>query len=132
MNLILSREVYSLYGITGKLKDEAGNFICFTLEHAYNVDGVWMPKVASGTYTCERHPPKRLNYETFELQNVPAFQGANVDGILIHRGNYNKDSVGCILVGLERGPGCILESEHAFEKLMELQKDVESFTLRIV
>ena len=131
MNLILTRKNYSLYGITGELCDESGKHLCFTLEHAYQVGATYLPKVAAGVYNCTRHPPNRLPYETFELQDVPPFQAALVSGILIHVGNYNGDSEGCILVGLEQGQGCILESKKAFDMLMGVQADVASFTLTV-
>lgn len=129
MNLKLVRGRAELYGIFGQLLDENGNVIAVTLEHAYSDGDAFVPKVAVGTYTCTRHAPNRLPYETFEIQNVPNFQGQTVTGILIHVGNYNKDSVGCVLVGEYFGVGCILESKVAFEKLMALQEGVESFTL---
>lgn len=131
MNLTLIRKSFNLYGICGELRDEKDQLFCHTLEHAYADGDTWIPKVATGIYTCLRHLPVRLNYETFELQNVPPFQGATVSGILIHKGNYNKDSEGCILVGLEIGQGCLLASALAFDKLMDAQKRINEFTLVI-
>lgn len=133
MNFQLVREESSLYGVIGKLKPLSGDGPSFvTLEHAYADGMAFTAKLAPGLYTCVRHPPNRLHYETFMVTNVPPFQGAPVDGILIHRGNYNKDSEGCILIGLEKATGCILESEKAFDQFMELQKDVDTFTLQVM
>lgn len=131
MNLTLKRQKYCLYGIFGEITDESGKHFCYTLEHAYSVGDLWTPKVAAGVYTCLRHDPNRLPYVTFELQNVPPFEGCSVDGILLHVLNYNNQSEGCIGVGQELSATCILESQKAFDALMELQKDVESFTLTI-
>lgn len=99
------------------------------------VDGKPTPKVAAGVYTCVRHAPNRLPYVTFELQGVPDFQGNPVTGILIHIGNFNKDSDGCILLGAVlyaiTEPWMIRSSTPTFNKFMALQSSVDSFTLTI-
>lgn len=46
------------------------------------------------------------------LDNVPGFQG-----ILIHVGNTEKDSAGCIIVGFNKIKGRVINSKIAFEKL---------------
>lgn len=143
MNLKLVRLTYDSYGVFGILQDEAGNEICKTLEHAfpliYGDDPIsYFAKVAKGEYKCVRHAPNRLPYETWELQNVPPFQGKPVAGILIHVGNYNHDSDGCILVGRRIVPipddpaeNMVTSSQNTFNKLMDLQKGVDSFILTI-
>ncbi len=152
MNCKLIRTNYSEYGIFGELYNEHGVKIATTLEHSYSIPikdldgggggggvgaggGGYCAKVAIGTYTCKRHAPNRLPYETFELQNVPDFQGQPVSGILIHIGNYNKDSIGCILLGKSRlktdRNEMILNSKEIFAEFMDLQKDVLEFTLTI-
>ena len=137
MNCKLTRLKYLKDGIFGELSDESGNQIAVTCEHMY-VNGTTMTaKVAPGTYTCIRHAPNRLPYETFEIQNVPDFQGKPVTGILLHIGNYNSDSDGCILLGeniedtLGHVSKMVSNSKITFEKFMELQQGVESFTLEI-
>lgn len=133
MNLTLKRTDYIADGIFGVLCDENYNQIAVTLEHAFGVEpGTYVPKVARGIYTCSLHAPNRLPYTTFELQNVPNFQGKPVTGVLIHIGNYNHDSDGCILVGSERNGDMIMDSKVTFQKIMELQTGLEEFTLTIV
>jgi hypothetical protein len=136
MNLILDRNKYLKEGVLGTLHNaETGEQIAVTMEHSYVNGTTITAKVAPGTYTCVRHAPNRLPYETFELQNVPDFQGKPVTGILIHIGNYNKDSDGCILLGLDAppldNPPMVIDSQRAFKSFMELQQGVNSFTLEI-
>ena len=51
------------------------------------------------------------------LINVPAY-----DGVLIHIGNYPKDTEGCILVGKNTKVGAVLESTITFKDLYERLK----------
>lgn len=51
------------------------------------------------------------------LIDVPGF-----DGILIHTGNTQKDSAGCILVGMNKVKGKVVDSRSTFEKLYARMK----------
>lgn len=141
MNLTLQRTDYREDGIFGVLSKDDNDPIAVTLEHAFP-NGImtdsYKPKLAAGTYTCARHAPNRLPYETFEVMNVPNFQGKPVTGILIHVGNYNKDSDGCILVGRRVLPNpaapasqMITSSENTFNKIKDYQVGLEQFTLTV-
>lgn len=120
-------------GIFGEIIDEQGEVICQTLEHAYpDGNGGWVPKVAPGVYTCVRHLPNRLPYETFMILAVPPFQNSPVSGILFHCGNFDADSEGCILLGLMNdGDKEILQSKIAFEAFMTTLEGVQSFEITI-
>lgn len=54
------------------------------------------------------------------LVNVPAYEG-----VLIHIGNYPKDTEGCILVGKNTKVGAVLESAATFQKLYAILKEVK-------
>ena len=54
------------------------------------------------------------------LINVPAY-----DGVLIHIGNYPKDTEGCILVGKNSKVGAVLESTATFKLLYEKLKSAK-------
>lgn len=139
MKFTLTTNVYRPDGIFGAFLDEDGNRLFYTLEHAFEVPGdpvTYVPKVAAGVYACERHAPNRLKYETFMLQNVPAFQGNSVSGILIHVLNYNEESDGCIGLGdkILLPPGSramITDSKYSLDRFMKLVKDVNTFQLEI-
>lgn len=137
MNLRLTRTEFREDGIFGELVTEDGDFVAYTLEHAYpHGTGGWLPKVAVGTYKCVKHPPNRLPYETFMLEEVPDFQGLPVTGILIHCGNFDRDSEGCILIGEDeiqtKSEEIITGSRKAFAAFMALQDGIDSFLLLIV
>lgn len=60
--------------------------------------------------------------------NVPGF-----DGILIHKGNTERDSAGCLIVGYNTVKGQVTNSQKAFEKLYgilnEANKKGEKITI---
>ena len=86
--------------------------------------------INSGVYTCKRSWYNAHNYEVFELQNVP-----NRKEVLIHRGNWLKDTKGCILLGLIRGEKdnepCVYQSTEAFNRFMKHLEGLNEFELRI-
>ena len=55
------------------------------------------------------------------LLNVP-----NFEGILIHRGNTDKDSAGCLLLGENKVKGKVINSTPYEQKLVSILKDVQS------
>ena len=55
------------------------------------------------------------------LKNVKGF-----DGILIHAGNTDKDSSGCLLVGQNKIKGQVVNSKETFKQLYNLLQDGKS------
>lgn len=113
-----------------------GKYICDTIEDTDGgitqddeLDEIKAIKVKSqtaipkGTYrvTLNVVSPKFVKKDYYKkfcggklprLLDVPGF-----DGILIHRGNDQNDSAGCIIVGYNKFVGKVVNSQAAFEKL---------------
>lgn len=126
MDMRLVRSAETPNGVFGTLYMSDGLPLCITLEHSF--DGV--PALADGVYQCVRglhtlagHPDA---FMTFEVTGVPGHTG-----ILIHRGNFNADSHGCILLGMTSDTARLYSSAVAFEKFMMIQGDASSFTLTV-
>lgn len=65
------------------------------------------------------------------LKDVPAW-----DGVLIHSGNTDKDTYGCLLVGENKAVGKVINSEATFKRLYPLLKAAsnrgEKITIEII
>lgn len=72
---------------------------------------------------CNGKVPRLLNVKGFE-------------GILIHAGNTDKDSAGCLLVGVNKVKGQVINSRKTFKELYKLLKDKhdkgEKITIKIL
>jgi hypothetical protein len=108
MNLVVKRfsEIKNFGGSTLGLLYVDGRFECYTLEdEAREVKAPGETRIPEGTYTIilRKFGEQHLKYQKLfpdihkgmlEISNVPGFTG-----ILIHRGNTEKDTAGCLLVG---------------------------------
>lgn len=131
----LLRSSFSADGILGRLYNDNGVPICYTLEHAYaQPDGTWAPKLINGAFECERGTHQLHNgipFETFEVTGL-----AGHTGILFHAGNFNKDSEGCILLGAsitlqDDGTHMITKSKLSFDEFMRHLEGINEFTLTV-
>lgn len=87
---------------------------------------VYSPKFGPKSFykeTCNGKLPRLLNVKGF-------------DGILIHAGNTDKDSAGCLLVGVNKVKGQVINSRETFKELYKLLKDKhdkgEKITIKIL
>lgn len=116
MNLHLLRTTYTPRSTIGALSVD-GAPECVTLEDVRRPDGA--PKVPgataipAGTYYVSRPVSPRFGRPVPRLEGVPGFTG-----VLIHPGNDESDTEGCILVGTAGDrPDWISNSRDAFAKL---------------
>ncbi len=135
MNLTLTRTEYRSDGIFSELRDDQGDLVAHTLEHAYTDNaGPFIPKITNGIFTCQRglHRLHGMtdDFETFEITGVEGHKD-----LLFHWGNYNRDSKGCILVGqaeIDDGKEHMVTASRAkFAAFMELQQGLDSFQLTV-
>lgn len=136
MELKLKRLDYFSDGIFGELYDSAGRKLASTLEHAYdsgNGNGSYVPKLPNGNYICLRGVHKLhdgVPFETFEITGVPGHSD-----ILFHVGNYNKDSDGCVLLGINQETVSkthyVDNSRIAFGRFIDTVKGLDKFTLTV-
>ena len=108
-----------------------GKFFCYSLEDKVRKPGELVPgktAIPAGTYPVSWGKSPRLSkqtnrdYFTPRIDNIPGWQG-----VLIHTGNFPKDTVGCILIGLELYSDGIGKSQKAcdwlFPKVQNSQPD---------
>lgn len=77
--------------------------------------------VVSPKYSKVQFYKDVCNGKVPRLKNVKGF-----DGILIHAGNTDKDSSGCLLVGQNKVKGQVLNSKETFKQLYKLLQDRRS------
>lgn len=88
----------------------------------YNVD---MNTVSPRFCNCSWAKP--YGGKVPRLQNVPGYEG-----VLIHPGNTDKNTSGCVLVGKNTVKGQVTSSQDTFKKLMGvLIKDKNNITITI-
>lgn len=127
---VAKRDTYTI----GKLYVD-GQYWCDTLEDRVRdltkekkVPG--QTAIPAGTYDVVVNISPKFRRLLPRLLNVPHF-----DGILIHRGNTDKDSAGCILVGENSAVGKVLNSTYwekrVTEHLLEAQDKGEDIKITI-
>lgn len=103
--LLLKRTTRMSEGVIGELYVN-DNFECFTLEHPQLL-------IVPGSYGVEVYNSPSRGYQVPLLQDVP--QRSYIE---IHIGNTEKDTAGCILVGLAHDHSSLIKSRLAFEALL--------------
>ncbi len=119
MKAVLSREYNNLQTLGRLVLFEGSKIILqlYTLELPDLGNQQNISCIPEGEYEVHRIYSPRFG-KCFHIQDVPGRSE-----ILIHKGNYNKDTHGCILVGMghadinEDGVMDVIESTRAMEKL---------------
>ena len=95
---------------------------CLTLEPDSNDPERF--QIPIGYYTCKRFWGKKFG-ETFEI--VVKDHSA----ILLHAGNFEEDTTGCVLLGMMKGTNSVGYSRIAHTAFMKRMKGIDEFPLRI-
>lgn len=122
MELTLTRTHKHKAYTEGRLEID-GNYFCDTLEPTWRDIGWRRPgrKVAGRTAIPDgRYPVAVTHSPRFDrwlplLLHVPGFEG-----IRIHPGNTVADTTGCILVGIRKAPGVLIDSRLWTYRLVRL------------
>jgi hypothetical protein len=129
MKLTLKRTAKKPTYTIGKLYID-GTYFCDTLEDTVRPAGVKIPgqtAIPAGEYKVVLTVSNRFKRLLPEILNVPDFIG-----IRIHRGNTYKDTEGCILVGLNKIVGSVVNSVIYEQLLVEKLKNEKNITIEIV
>lgn len=104
--------------------------LCVTLEPYHRSNEVSISSIPAGVYIIKRRYSKKYGWH-FEVTDV---EGRTL--ILIHWGNKDDHTEGCILLGEEFGllgdDWSVLSSKRAFEEFMNVMKGIDEATLTIV
>lgn len=82
--------------------------------------------IPAGEYNADIYFSKKFGYKVIRLFNVPYFSG-----ILIHKGNTAKDSLGCIIVGYNDKKGWVSRPTEALNKLIKAVEGADKITIII-
>lgn len=98
-----------------------GVYICDTIEDRVRVLKTKADKVygetaiPAGKYKADKYFSKKFGYNVLRLFDVPFFEG-----IYVHKGNTEKDSLGCIIVGYNDKKGWVSRPSEAMAKIMAI------------
>jgi hypothetical protein len=116
INLLLIRDTFTENSTIGELFINGERF-CDTLENPYLDNQRNVSCIPAGEYPVRlRYPRESATREYLHLlvQDVP-----NRDYILFHRGNFPKDTSGCILVGQGTQQDVVNNSTLAMDLVMK-------------
>ncbi len=133
MKAVLSREYNNLQTLGRLVLFEGAKIMTqlYTLELPDLGNQQNISCIPEGEYEVHRIYSPKFG-KCFHVQDVPGRSE-----ILIHKGNYNKDTHGCILIGMghadinDDGTIDVIESTHAMEKLQSVITE-DIFTLIII
>ena len=114
-------------GTLGEFVDSLGEHVCYTIELTWNNNEPDTSSIPAGDYTVIPHN-SAAHPNVWEVANVPGRAG-----ILIHNGNTENDSKGCIIVGDSEGKINGLPAVLNSDKMLALLRNElpQTFTLTI-
>lgn len=126
MKILIERFDSGSNDTIGKLYID-GDFMCYTLEDEFReVKKKGDTRIPSGTYKVgKRYSPSfspKTGHDMLWVKDVPGFQF-----ILIHTGNTEDDTEGCLIVGMKIGSlnnkRAVLDSKTAYNKIYPIISD---------
>jgi len=132
LKFLLIREIKTdkqTHGRLFKINDKnEREFICYTLEDAIRDKKIKNETaIKAGTYTVIVTMSPRFKKELPLLLNVPEFSG-----VRIHGGNTEKNTEGCVLVGMVRHMNAISNCASAVALITKMIKEAKQAELKIV
>lgn len=126
MNILVKRTFKGPEYTIGKLYID-GAYFCDTLEDTVRTGVKIAGKTAipAGKYKVKKTWSTRFKKTLPEILNVP-----NFTGVRIHSGNTAKDTEGCLLLGLNKVKGSVINSQNAVAFFMDRTPD--AFDLEII
>ena len=129
MEIVVTRKTFTDKSTIGDMEID-GEFFCYTLEDTVRAPGVKVPAktaIPAGRYRLVVDMSARFGKLMPHILDVPMFSG-----IRIHKGNTDKDTEGCIIVGMAVDDDFVGQSKLAYDKLMaklneELKDDGKAF-----
>ena len=127
MKLLLQRIAQTPEYTIGRLYID-DKFFCNTLEDAVREEKIaGKTAIPEGIYNVVVNRSPKFKRDLPLLLDVP-----NFEGIRIHRGNTAKDTSGCILVGLNKVKGKVLDStKYELELTRILKSTNEDITIEV-
>jgi hypothetical protein len=133
MKFILKRVFENESGTWGVIANASKRgYIPFalTLERRWLQNAENVSCVPYGTYEAELYYSNKFNMWTYRLIDVPGRSG-----ILLHKGNFDLDSQGCILLGEMfepiDGKPALQRSGKAFDEFMGLTAEAQRINIEI-
>ncbi len=128
MRVILTRNKTNVNGTFGVMADDKGNQLCLTCELPWYNNIADVSCIPPGIYLCTEYTSPKFP-DVWMINDVPARKE-----ILIHNGNTETNTHGCILVGDSLGEidglQAVLNSVATLERLKTILPD--SFQLTII
>lgn len=116
MEIILERKEFTEKSTIGDFIIDGERF-CYSLEDMVREPGVKVPgktAIPEGRYRVIIDQSARFGRAMPHILDVPGFEG-----IRIHAGNTDKDTEGCPLLGLDKGPDFVGRSRLAFNQFFD-------------
>ena len=122
MEILITRREFTQSSTIGIMfLNDSPQIFCYTLEDTVRGVGIKIPgktAISAGRYEVIVDFSNRFQRMMPHVLNVP-----NFEGIRIHWGNTDKDTEGCILLGMTKSEGFIGQSKIAFEKFFPLLEE---------